>query len=40
MYKEVYGNRHRDAPALDGNNNIIDFRTHNNSSISFRFNQR
>ena len=29
----------RDKPALDNNNNVIDFRANNNNSISFKFKQ-
>ena len=31
---------YRDEPALDSNNNIIDFPTNNNNSISFKFKQQ
>ena len=31
---------YRDDPALDNNNNIIDFLAINNSSISFKFKQQ
>ena len=30
---------YRDEPALDANNNIIEFPADNNSSISFKFKQ-
>ena len=31
---------HRDEPALDNDNNIIDFPANNNNSISFKFKQQ
>ena len=31
---------YRDKPALDNNNNIIDFPANNNNSISFKFKQQ
>ena len=31
---------YRDEPALDNNNNIIDFPANNNNSISFKFKQK
>ena len=46
-YSDAYSNTsgslwqyYRDEPALDNNNNIIDFSANNNNSISFNFKQQ
>ena len=39
MHNVIFEQPHRDEPALDNNNNIIDF-PNNNNSISFKFKQK
>ena len=39
-YQKILWQYYRDEPALDNNDNIIDFPADNNNSVSFKFEQK